>query len=134
MRFFILVFLFLCCLFAACNGKVKSKGSERVIADGMTPVQRESIRKYKAGRKKATDFLKLPESASAEEIRFAATRFLKLSPDTSWQQVLDVGVIKMFLTEKRRRKYVRNLDLPLTATWVEIGFAFEALREKYAGN
>ena len=116
MRFAILTSLFFCCLFSACNNKVKSKGSKPATVDELTPAQRESIRKYNAGRKKVTDFLKLPEKASIEEIRPIVARFLKLPPDASLQELLDVGVVRVFLTEERRKRYAPNLPPPSTPT------------------
>ena len=130
MRLVFLLFVMCCSLFSSCGFRVHSKVSQPTNVTGLTQIQKEYVMKYSAKRKKVTDYLKLPESASSEEIRPLAAVFFKLPETVSWQKILDLPLPKMFLTEANRKKCAGNLGLPPTATWIEIGFTAERLRKE----
>ncbi|MDO8482644.1 MAG: hypothetical protein Q7S86_02395 [bacterium] len=81
-------------------------------------------------RKKVTDFLKLPESASIAEVRPFVVAFLKLPAEASWEDMVSSPLVGKFLTDERRKKCAAGLGLSENTTWVEIGFAAERFRRE----
>ena len=124
-------FLAVCCFaLCACRSSEHLKRSQSGAEIRLTPSQMEYVRKYSVMRKKVTDFLKLPESASVEEIRPFVVAFLKLPARASWEDTVNSPLVRRFLTDERRGKCAAGLGLPPTATWVELGFAAERLRKE----
>ena len=65
-----------------------------------------------------------------EEVRPLVAVFFKLPAEASWEDMVNSPIVAKFLTDERRKKCAASLGLPLTATWVEIGFTAERLRRE----
>ena len=117
-------------VFFACNSRESREipnttpATEQSAAEKL---QQSNLKMYTKVRKKVTDYFDLPATASAEEVRPFAARYLKLRKDASWADMLKDPWIKSLLTDERRKKYSAIFTSSEDATWIELKDTVERL-------
>lgn len=118
----------LVCIAVLMGGCVSSPRTYPTQRSAMTQTQRFYLARYSALRAKVTDYLKLPRSATAEDIRPHAAVFLGLPENSSWEAMLLDPRVRLVLTDARRRRFARIFGLSEESSWIAIKDAVETLR------
>ncbi len=119
----------------ACHSKsVVAKSSKQtpsttsVNSAGLNPEQQAFIEMYCEKRLKFLRYFKLPANSTTEDVRQYAIKRYKLRTDVTFEDFVHDGRVRIFFTEKNRKKWSKIFLGTTDATWTELLMRVESLR------